>query len=307
MDLDFGALADCLTSAGCAGPRLLGGLASAAVIYLVASGLSLVFGVMGVLNFAHGSLYMLGAYIGYTLANVLAGGTGVLAIVTALLIAPLLVGLIGGLIEVGFLRRIYGRDLLYQLLLTFSFILIINGVIETLYGSQFISSPVPEALSGTVDVFGQPFPVYQLFLIAVAVLVGIGLSLFIQRSKYGTILRATAEDQDMSRALGVNVPRVWTFVFMGGAALGGLGGSLAGPLRSLFPGMDLDVVVQAFLVVVIGGLGSLPGAALGALLVGLFRAFGVILAPGLELVFIYILVVVVLIVRPRGLAGREVH
>lgn len=304
--MDFDALGNCLTSAGCAGPRLLGGLASAAIIYLVASGLSLVFGVMGVLNFAHGSLYMIGAYLGYTLASVLGGGTGFIALLTALLVAPLLVALIGGVIEVGFLRRIYGRDHLYQLLLTFAFILIINGAIETFYGSQFITSPVPDVLRGSVSVFGQPFPIYQLFLIVVAVLVGIGLSLFIRRSKYGTILRATAEDKDMARALGVNVPRVWTFVFMAGAALGGLGGSLAGPLRSLFPGMDLDVVVQAFLVVVIGGLGSLPGAALGALLVGLFRAFGVIVAPGLELVFIYILVVAVLILRPRGLAGREV-
>lgn len=304
--MDFDALGNCLTSAGCVGPRLLGGLASAAIIYLVASGLSLVFGVMGVLNFAHGSLYMIGAYLGYTLASVLGGGTGVVALLTALFVAPLLVALIGGVMEVGFLRRVYGRDHLYQLLLTFSFILIFNGLIETFYGSQFISSPVPDVLAGSIDVFGQPFPIYQLFLIVVAVLVGIALTLFIKRSKYGTILRATAEDQDMARALGVNVPRVWTFVFMAGAALGGLGGSLAGPLRSLFPGMDLDVVVQAFLVVVIGGLGSLPGAALGALLVGLFRAFGVIVAPGLELVFIYILVVAVLIVRPRGLAGREV-
>lgn len=305
--MDFDALAGCVTSAGCFTPRLLGGLASAAIIYLVASGLSLVFGVMGVLNFAHGSLYMLGAYFGYSLASMLGGGQGYLAILTALVVAPLLVALVGGVMEVGFLRRIYGMEHLYQLLLTFSFILIINGVIQWVYGGQFRTSPVPSVLGGTVPVFGQQFPVYQLFLIAVAVLVGIGLTLFIQRSKYGTILRATAEDQDMARVLGVNVPRVWTLVFMGGAALGGLGGSLAGPLRSLFPGMDLDVVVQAFLVVVIGGLGSLPGAALGALLVGLFRAFGVLLAPGLELVFIYILVVLVLILRPRGLAGREVR
>lgn len=304
--MDFDALGGCLSSAGCVAPRLLGGLASAAIIYLVASGLSLVFGVMGVLNFAHGSLYMLGAYFGYTLANVLAGGSGALAILTALVLAPLLVALVGGVIEVGFLRRIYGMEHLYQLLLTFSFILLINGAIHKVYGGQFLTSAVPGPLSGTVSMFGRPFPVYQLFLIVVALLVGIGLTLFIKRSKYGTILRATAEDQDMARALGVNVPRVWTLVFMGGAALGGLGGALAGPLRSLFPGMDLDVVVQAFLVVVIGGLGSLPGAALGALLVGEFRAFGVLVAPGLELVFIYILVVTVLILRPRGLAGREV-
>jgi branched-chain amino acid transport system permease protein len=140
-----------------------------------------------------------------------------------------------------------------------------------------------------------------------AVAVGVALTLFIKRSRYGVILRATAEDTEMSRALGVNVPRVWTIVFMAGAALGGLGGSLAGPLRSLFPGMDLDIVVQAFLVVVIGGLGSLSGAAAGAVLVGMFRAFGIIVAPGLEIVFIYLLVVVILVARPRGLAGREVH
>lgn len=299
-------LADCLTSASCFFPRLLGGLASAAVIYLVASGLSLVFGVMGVLNFAHGSLYMLGAYLGYTLANVIAGGTGNLSLVATLLLAPLLVGLFGGVMEAGFLRRIYDRELLYQLLLTFAFILLINGLIHEVYGPQFITSPVPSALAGTVTVFERPFPIYQLFLIVVALAVGIGLMLFIKFSRYGVILRGTAEDPEMSRALGINVPAVWTVVFMAGAALGGLGGSLAGPLRSLFPGMDLDVVVQAFLVVVIGGLGSLSGAAAGAVLVGLFRAFGVIVAPGLELVFIYLLVIIVLVARPRGLAGREV-
>ncbi|MGH3665597.1 MAG: branched-chain amino acid ABC transporter permease [Egibacteraceae bacterium] len=304
--MNFEALADCLTTASCFVPRLLGGLASAAVIYLVASGLSLVFGVMGVLNFAHGSLYMLGAYLGYTVADVIAGGTGNLALVGALVIAPLLVALFGGVMEVSFLRRIYGRELLYQLLLTFAFILLVNGLVHEVYGAQFITSPVPRALTGTVMVLGRPFPLYQLFLIVVAIVVGVALTLFIQRSRHGMILRATAEDPEMSRALGVNVPAVWTIVFMAGAALGGLGGSLAGPLRSLFPGMDLDVVVQAFLVVVIGGLGSLAGAAAGAVLVGLFRAFGVIVAPGLELVFIYILVIIILIARPRGLAGREV-
>lgn len=305
--MDFGALADCLTSAPCVVPRALGGLASAAIIYLVASGLSLVFGVMGVLNFAHGSLYMIGAYFGFTLANVIAGGDGLLALLTMLVVAPLLVGLVGGALEVSFLRRIYERDLLYQLLLTFSFILLLNGAIHHFYGLQFLTTPIPSVLRGTIDVAGRAFPIYQLFLIVVAVAVGIGLTLFIKRSRYGVILRATSEDTEMSRALGVNVPRVWTIVFMAGAALGGLGGSLAGPLRSLFPGMDLDIVVQAFLVVVIGGLGSLPGAAAGAVLVGLFRAFGIVVAPGLEIVFIYILVVVILVARPRGLAGREVH
>lgn len=304
--MDFDALTNCLGSAGCAGPRLLGGFASAAIIYLVASGLSLVFGVMGVLNFAHGSLYMVGAYLGYTLANEFGGGGGWFAILAAILVAPLLTALVGGIIEVGFLRWIYDRDLLYQLLLTFSFILIINGVIAKVYGSQFISYKVPAPLSGTISIAGSPFPIYQLFLIVVAILVGVGLTLFMKRSKYGMILRATAEDHTMSKVLGVNVPIVWTMVFMTGAALGGLGGSLAGPMRSIFPGMDLDIVVQAFLVVVIGGLGSLPGAALGAILVGLFRAFGVLVAPGLELVFIYILVVAILIIRPHGLLGREV-
>lgn len=304
--MNFEALADCLTTASCLVPRLLGGFASAAVIYLVASGLSLVFGVMGVLNFAHGSLYMLGAYLGYTAADVIAGGTGNLSLVAALVVAPLLVALFGGVMEIGFLRRIYDRELLYQLLLTFAFILLVNGLVHEVYGAQFITSPVPATLTGTVMVAGRPFPVYQLFLIVVAILLGVALTLFIQRSRSGMILRATAEDPEMSRALGVNVPAVWTMVFMAGAALGGLGGSLAGPLRSLFPGMDLDVVVQAFLVVVIGGLGSLGGAAAGAVLVGLFRAFGVIVAPGLELVFIYILVVIILIARPRGLAGRGV-
>lgn len=303
--MNFGALGDCVTSVGCAVPRLLGGLASAAVIYLVASGLSLVFGVMGVLNFAHGVLYTLGAYLGFTVSNTVGGG--VLGFLLAVLVAPLVVGAIGAVMEVGFLRPIYGRELLYQLLLTFAFVLIIDDLIRIVYGANFINTGVPSFLTGTVSVAGRPFPIYQLALIVVAVAVGFGLEFFVRRTRWGTILRATALDDEMAGALGINVPRVWTVVFVLGAALGALGGVLAGPMRSLFPGMGFDIIVEAFLVVVIGGLGSLVGAAIGAVLVGLFRAFGIIVSPGLELVFIYILVVVVLIARPRGLAGREVE
>lgn len=303
--MNFGALGDCLTSAGCAFPRVLGGFASAAVIYLVASGLSLVFGVMGVLNFAHGVLYMLGAYIGFTVSNTLGGG--LFGFLAAVILAPLIVGAIGAVMEVGFLRPIYDRELLYQLLLTFAFVLIIDDIVRLIYGANFINTGIPPFLSGTLSVAGRPFPIYQASLILVALAVGLGLEFFVRRTQWGTILRATALDDEMAGALGINVPRVWTVVFVVGAALGALGGALAGPLRSLFPGMGFDIIVEAFLVVVIGGLGSLIGAAIGAVLVGLFRAFGVIVAPGLELVFIYILVIVVLIARPRGLAGREVE
>jgi branched-chain amino acid transport system permease protein len=306
--MDFGALGNCLITPQCAVPRLLGGLASAAILYLVASGLSLIFGVMKVLNFAHGSLYMLGAYFGLSVVRTITGDapTTTTAFVLALLVAPVMVAIAGAVMEAGFLRPIYDREILDQLLLTYAFVLILNDAVHWYYGSAFYTTRPPDVLLGTVSVVGRAFPIYQLFLIVLAVAVAVLLTLGVNRTRAGTMLRATALDDEMARAIGINVPRVWTAVFGIGAALGGLGGMLAGPLRSLYPGMALDLLVESFLVVVIGGLGSLAGAALGALLVGQFRAFGIIVAPGLELVFIYILVVVVLLTRPRGLMGRDI-
>jgi branched-subunit amino acid ABC-type transport system permease component len=292
----------CLTTSSCLASSLMGGLSSAAILFLVASGLSLVFGVLGVLNFAHGSLYMLGAYFGFWLTTLVAGDAGFWI---ALLFGGLIVAVLGAILEVGFLRRVYRLDLLYQILLTYAFVLIFDSLVKVLWGPSYKSIEIPSQLKGSLWLFGESFPIYHVVLIFIALAVIGGLWALITRTKWGVLVRAAAADSTMASALGVNVPLVWTFVFALGAYLGGLGGLLAAPLRSLFPGMGLDVVVQSFIVVVIGGLGSLPGAALGALLIGVLRAFGVLVLPNLELAFIYILMALVLIVRPSGLLGRR--
>lgn len=293
-------LTSCLGDANCVASTFIGGLTSAAILFLVASGLSLVFGVLRVLNFAHGALYMLGAYLGFAVVS----ATGNTGFWLAVVIAPLLVAAVGGVLEVAFLRRIYERELLYQLLLTYAFVLIFDDLVAIIWGSTFQSVQVPRLLAGFIDLRGVRVPIYQSALVVIALGIAGSLWLLLTRTRLGITIRASAADAEMAGALGVNVPAIWTLVFMLGAFLGGLGGILAAPLRSIFPGMGLDIIVQSFIVVVVGGLGSLPGAALGALFIGLMRAWGVLIFPELELAFVYLLMALVLIVRPMGLMGR---
>jgi branched-subunit amino acid ABC-type transport system permease component len=276
------------------------GLSLAMYLWLVAAGLTLIFGVLGVLNFAHGSLYMLGAYFSYTVVGMVG-----LDFWLGLAVAPLLVALVGGVMERFFFRRVYHLDIAYQLLLTFAFLLILADAVKWYWGPIYQSVPMPAALDGALMVVGRPFPIYNLFVIVLGPLVALGLWLLLDQTWWGRTVRAAASDRSMAGAIGVNVPRLFTGVFMFGSWLGALGGALGTPIRTVSPGMAEDYIIQAFAVAVIGGLGNLKGAFAGAILIGLVNAYGHVYAPVFELAFMYILMAVILIVRPEGIFGTR--
>jgi len=274
------------------------GLTEAMYLWLVAAGLSLIFGVLRVLNFAHGALYMIGAYLTYAVFRAVGGNFWV-----ALLVGPVLVSLIGWAMEVVFLRRVYRADVAFQLLLTFAFVLIFDDVVKLVFGPVYQSPPTPRSLSGAVMVFGSPLPTYHLFILAAGGAVALGLWLFLEKTRWGLLVRATAADREMARALGVRSSRLFTGVFMLGAWLAGLGGALSIPVRSISPGMGELIIIEAFVVVVLGGLGSLRGAFIGSLAIGLLHAYGIVFLPVFELALAYLVMAAVLVVRPWGLFG----
>ncbi len=283
-------------------PRLLTGLSGASSLFLVAAGLTVIFGVTRVVNFSHGSLTMLGAYIGWSILARLPQepewfAAGVLA--TALCSA-----LIGAALELAVLRRVYRAPELFQLLATFGVVLILQDVTLYLWGPVELALPRPRWLRGAVEIAGSRVPAYDLVLIAVGPLVGVALWLVLNRTRWGTLVRAATLDRDMVAALGVDQRRLFTGVFALGAGLAGLGGALSLPNASANLGIDLVVVTDAFVVVVVGGLGSLPGAALASLLIGVLQAFGIALVPKITLVLVFLVMAVVLVVRPNGLLGR---
>jgi len=284
--------------------QCLNGLTQAMFLFLIASGLSLIFGVLGVLNFAHGSLYMLGAYLSYTIASLFVGSPA--AFWVALILGSIGVALVGGIIESVFLRPVYRREELEQLLVTYALVLIISDLVKLAWGAENRSGSRPALLAGSVDIAGRDFPTYNLFVLAVGPLVGLGLWLLLRRTQFGRLVRAAANDREMVGVVGVNVTGLFTGVFMLGAWLGGLGGGLAAPIGAIFPGMDVEIIVESFIVVVVGGMGSLGGTLLGALIIGQLNAFGILFFPRFAIVFVYILMAVVLVIRPWGLLGRPV-
>jgi len=284
--------------------QCLNGLTQAMFLFLIASGLSLIFGVLGVLNFAHGSLYMLGAYLSYTIASLFVGSPA--AFWVALVLGSIGVALVGGIIESAFLRPVYRREELDQLLVTYALVLIISDLVKLAWGAENRSGSRPALLAGSVDIAGRDFPTYNLFVLAVGPLVGLGLWLLLRRTQFGRLVRAAANDREMVGVVGVNVTGLFTGVFMLGAWLGGLGGGLAAPIGAIFPGMDVEIIVESFIVVVVGGMGSLGGTLLGALIIGQLNAFGILFFPRFAIVFVYILMAVVLVIRPWGLLGRPV-
>jgi len=273
------------------------GLQLGMTLALVAAGLTLIFGMLDVINFAHGALYMLGAYFGV----VVVGELG--SFWLALVIAPLLVAAVGAAIEIFSLRPLYGRNPLYHILLTFGFAIMIEGIVVEVWGGQSYRIPTPEALAGTLSYGSLSYPVYWMFVLVVStVLIG-GIWLAIAKSDIGILIRASAHDTEMVDALGVDVSKVFTGVVVFGAALAGVAGVLLGASRSVNPGMGFGVIIQAFVIVVIGGLGSFKGAVYGALLIGLMTAYGALIAPSLTDLFIFALMAVVLIAKPSGLFG----
>ena len=285
---------------------LVGGVFHAVVLFLVAAGLQLVFGVQKILNLACGSFYALGAYFGITFLNyATAWGMSPWLILPALILAGVLMGFVGPPIE-RLLRYTYGRDESFQLLLTFALLLMFQDALRFLWGSNPRSLDSSYLIYGTLTSRDFSVPVYNLLVIAAAVATAAGLGAFLQRTNYGRILRATAENRAMAEALGVDVRRVYSAVFTLGAVLGTTAGALVVPTAAASLDMAIEFVVEAFAVVVIGGLGSMRGAFAGALIVGLIRAYSLVLYPEAEVLAIYVIVIAVLLLRPAGLFGRPV-
>ncbi|HSW25504.1 MAG TPA: branched-chain amino acid ABC transporter permease [Burkholderiaceae bacterium] len=282
--------------------QVLSGLTAAMFLFVVASGLSLVFGVLRVLNFAHGSFYMVGAYLAWQLMQVFGGLTGNFWL--AVLGAAAGVALLGGVIERLLLRHLYGREDLYQLLLTYALVLMLGDAARMLWGTQQLSVPRPAGLNGSFEWFGAVVPHYNLFIIVLGPTIAAACWLLLSRTGTGRMIRAAALDREMLAALGADVGRLYTLMFMAGSFLAGLGGALVTPVRSIVPGMDVEIIVEAFIVVVIGGLGSFWGTFVGALVFGQVLAFGILVLPGFSIFAVFALMALVLIVRPAGLFGR---
>lgn len=284
---------------------LLDGLVYGSLLFLVAVGLTLVFGVLRILNIAHGSFYALGAYVAVVLGFWVGQGLGQpwLTYPALLLAAALVGGILGPLVERLFLRWAYPRPEVLQLLITFSLFLILEDLQKLLFGVQPYFLDAPLRFLGTVNLGGIPYARYQLLLMLVAVGIFLGLRLLLQGTSLGKVLLAVVADREMAQALGVDVNRVYLVAFSLGAGLAALGGALASPTVTIAPGLGAEVIVLSFAVVAIGGLGQVEGAALGALLIGLCRSLAVYLAPELDVVVPYLVMVLVLLVRPVGLLG----
>jgi branched-chain amino acid transport system permease protein len=286
---------------------LIGGVFHAAVLFLVAAGLQLVFGVQKIVNLACGSFYALGAYFGITVIGTLnAWGLSPWLLLPALILAGLLLGVIGPPIE-RVLRAVYARDESFQLLLTFALVLMFQDVFRFLWGPNPRTLDSGYLIYGVVRAGDFSVPVYNLLVIAAAILAAIGVGGFLKNTNYGRILRATAENRGMAEALGVDVRRVYSVVFTVGAVLGTVAGALVVPTAAASLEMAIEFVIEAFAVVVIGGLGSMRGALAGALAVGLIRALAVVFYPEVEVLAIYLIVIAVLLFRPAGLFGVPVR
>jgi branched-chain amino acid transport system permease protein len=284
---------------------LVGGVFHAAVLFLVAAGLQLVFGVQKIVNLACGSFYALGAYFGVSFVGYAsAAGLSRWLIMPALVVAGILVGFVGPPIE-RLLRSVYGRDESFQLLLTFALVLMFQDVFRFVWGPNPRSLDSAYLVYGVINARGFSVPVYNLLVIAAAIATAAGFGAFLQRTNYGRILRATAENRAMAEALGVDVRKLYAVVFTIGTVLGTTAGALVVPTAAASLDMAIDFVIEAFAVVVIGGLGSMRGALAGALIVGLIRAYAIVVYPEAEVLAIYVIVIAVLLLRPAGLFGKQ--
>ncbi|MDQ4078320.1 MAG: branched-chain amino acid ABC transporter permease [Chloroflexota bacterium] len=280
--------------------QLLNGLVFSMLLFVMAAGLSLIFGQMDVINLAHGSFYLLGGYIGLSMVR----GLGNFWL--ALLIAPVIVGILGILIEYFFLRRLYGRHRhLDQVLFTFGLALIAADLIRWNWGAYVESVPPPLLLRGQIPIFNLQFPVYRLSLILFGLLLAVLLWLFLERTRIGAIIRAGVDDAEMVSAMGINIQLVFAGVFALGTALAALAGVVGSPVLNLYPGLDFQILILTLVVVVVGGLGTLKGAFFGSLLIGMADTFGKAFLPQFSLFLIFAVMAVVLLVRPSGLFGLK--
>jgi branched-chain amino acid transport system permease protein len=294
------ALFECVSSVSCIVTQLSTGLIVGALLFLVAAGLTLIFGVLGIVNFAHGSFYMLGAYLAL-MAYRLSGSFAI-----AILAAGLGVGLFGLIFERFFMRRVYNSDVLMQLLVCYALVLMMDDVVKILWGAEFQSMGMPEAFQAPpLFILGGVVPLFYVYLIGAAALIALVLWAILNHTLMGKIVRAAAQNPTMTSALGLNTSLIYAGVFAFGGALAGMAGGLAAPVRSMSPGMGFSILIESFIVTVIGGMGSVSGALVGALLIGLIRAFGTIGFPLFVEGLMFIAMALILILRPNGLLGKE--
>lgn len=278
--------------------QVLNGISYGLLLFLIASGLSLIFGLMGVINLAHGSFYMMGTYVGIEIFRLTGSFT------LSLIVAALAVAVIGGLVERIFLSKLYKQEL-DQVLLTFGFAYIFTDLCKWFWGGTPKSLPKPSLLDRSITIFGNDFPVYRLALIAVGVIIAIVLQLFLEKTRTGMIIRAGVDDKEMVGGMGINIKLYFTGIFILGALLAAIGGVVGGPVIGAYVGMDTDILVLALAVVVVGGLGTLKGAFWGSLLIGLIETFGKVFLPNYSIVTVYAAMVLILIFKPQGLFGKE--
>ncbi len=280
--------------------NLLNGLSWGMLLFLISVGLTTVFGVMGVLNFAHGSFFMLGAYMCMQIMHI------VPSFWIGLIVGPASVALLGVVIERFLLRKVYGREVAFQLLLTFAILLVLDDGVRLIWGPGYHVVEAPALLAGIFPLFDNSYPVYRLFLVIAGPTIGLALWGFFRFSKWGKIIRSASSDREMAEGIGIRVPLLFTLVFALGTWLAAMGGALAAPHQSLAPSMGERIIIESFIVVVSGGMGSFPGAFIGALVLGLFESFGTVFLGRVQMAVPYILLAVVLLVRPYGLFGKEV-
>ena len=279
--------------------QILNGMVYGGLLYIVSVGLVLIFGLRRIVNFAHGSLFMLGAYVGFSVAA-MAGFWG------AILAAAIVLALVGALLDIAILQPLQREDPIVTVLVTFGLLLILEDFAQFVWGKDFLKMPVPSVFSGSVLIFGESFPVYRLVVIAVAALVALGLSIWLRVSKIGLYVRASSADPLTTAMQGVNTDRVSVIVVALGAALAGISGTVSAPLLALSPSMGSYILIESFIVVVVGGLGSFTGAFIAAIVIGQVHNLGLVYVPWAATMIPFLLMVAVLIWRPTGIAGSHV-
>lgn len=299
--MDPAALADCFRTTSCVVTQVTSGLIIGMLLFLVAAGLTLIFGVLKVVNFTHGSFYMLGAYLALSVYKLTDSFT------LAVVCAGAGVALFGLVFERLFMSRVYGSNVLMQLLVCYAFILILDDAVKLIWGPEFRSMGMPAVFQKPpILVAGGVVPVFYLFLIAIAMVIGVILWLLITRTRMGKIVRAAAHNPAMTSALGINTGLIYGAVFAAGGLLAGLAGALAAPVRSMASGMGMSILIESFIVTVIGGMGSIGGALAGSLLIGLVRSFGSIGFPLFTEGVMFLFMAMVLVIKPSGLFGKDV-
>lgn len=300
MDLD--ALAQCMGSASCLLTQSFNAMIIGMLLFLVASGLTLIFGVLKVVNFTHGALYMIGAYISFAIYR--ATDSYALAVVGG----AAGVALFGVLLERVFFSRLYKSNFLMQLLMCYGWILVLDDLMLLVFGSEFQSMGMPAAFARPpMMVLGAPIPLFYIFLIAMSFVIALVVWLLIVKTSFGSKVRAAAVNTEMTAALGINTTLLYVAVFALGAGLAGLAGALAAPVRSLVPGMGFSILIESFIVTVIGGMGSIGGALVAAVLIGLARSFGSVGLPFFTEILVFLIMALVLVLRPNGLFGKAEH